>query len=182
MAKPILPICVKCNVSMFPKKNGATALLMAYNPPEPYEAYSADLLECPRCHYQVLSGYGGVNWHNFNTRRKVPNIEDQYVFPVYESSMTANKAKGLPPHTRYSTFIVHVIGGEILAVKNDMQSARKVVTDYLGEERLSRSTFTEEGHQYEGQYVTKLEYIIGQGSMGIIYHFRIVEMGHKNNE
>jgi len=82
MSQPILPICVRCNIEMRPDTNGVTALLMAYDPPQPYEAYDADLVKCPNCGLQVIVGCATqAFWMHFYDAP----TPDSKVFPVYEN-------------------------------------------------------------------------------------------------
>lgn len=84
MSTPTLPICVKCNLEMRPDKNGVTILLMAYTPPQPYEAYDADLVKCPKCGVQIIVGKAhNAFWMHFH-KEPTPDITQPDVFPVYE--------------------------------------------------------------------------------------------------
>lgn len=56
MSRPLHPICIKCECEYKPKKSGVYVELMAKW--GSYEVFMADLLECPRCGHQVISGYG----------------------------------------------------------------------------------------------------------------------------
>lgn len=83
MSQPTLPICVKCNLEMRPDTNGVTVLLMAYDPPQPYEAYGADLVKCPNCDMQVITGAAyNAFWMHFHDEPG-PDIAKEDVFPVY---------------------------------------------------------------------------------------------------
>ena len=85
MSQPILPICVKCNLEMRPDTNGVTVLLMAYDPPQPYEAYDADLVKCPNCDMQVVVGTAyNAFWRHLDGE-PTPDIAKENVFPVYEN-------------------------------------------------------------------------------------------------
>lgn len=60
------PVCVKCGIEMKRIKSGVVALTQFQNPPQPYQAFMADLFECPDCQNQVLSGYGDKPcWQHF---------------------------------------------------------------------------------------------------------------------
>lgn len=52
----MLPICVPCKVQMKVRKNGVDLELMAGS--NPYQIWSGDLYECPRCSVQIVSGFG----------------------------------------------------------------------------------------------------------------------------
>jgi len=56
------PVCVKCQCELRPKTNGV-GLLDMYNPsdkaePQPYQIWDADLWACPRCGYELITGFG----------------------------------------------------------------------------------------------------------------------------
>lgn len=50
------PVCVKCQVEMRCKESGVGCLDMANF--GPYKLWDSDLYECPKCGYQVLTGFG----------------------------------------------------------------------------------------------------------------------------
>jgi DNA-directed RNA polymerase subunit RPC12/RpoP len=52
------PVCVSCKTEFQLKKNGVVALETIGPVGDPYKIWSSDLWECPRCHSQILSGYG----------------------------------------------------------------------------------------------------------------------------
>ena len=52
------PACVKCQVEMKTAQTGAIVITTAYDPPQPYEAYNADVLICPKCGIEIVAGYG----------------------------------------------------------------------------------------------------------------------------
>lgn len=56
MSRPIHPICVKCKKEYRPKKNGVFVELMADF--GSYEIFHADLVECPKCGHQIITGFG----------------------------------------------------------------------------------------------------------------------------
>ena len=98
MSVPTLPICVKCNLKMKPDTNGVTVLLMAYDPPQPYEAYAADLVKCPNCGIQVIAGYAfNANWRNHNDEGPPPDVANEKVFPVYEKIGAVSEQIKTPP-------------------------------------------------------------------------------------
>ena len=50
------PVCAACQVEMHPEKNGVGVLDMAdYGP---VNLWDADLWECPKCGFQIVSGFG----------------------------------------------------------------------------------------------------------------------------
>ncbi len=53
----MLPVCVKCNLSMRPFKNGTAVEVMSVEI-GPYQLYSGDCYECPDCKTQVVVGFG----------------------------------------------------------------------------------------------------------------------------
>ena len=50
------PVCVTCQVEFRVKRNDIAAELMAAE--RSYQVWSADLWECPSCHFQIVSGFG----------------------------------------------------------------------------------------------------------------------------
>ena len=50
------PLCVKCQVEYWPAKNDIVVEEMASF--GSYKLWCADLWECPKCHHQIISGYG----------------------------------------------------------------------------------------------------------------------------
>ena len=62
------PVCAACQVEMHPERNGVGVLDMAdYGP---VNLWDADLWECPKCHFQIVSGFGDspVARHNEGDR------------------------------------------------------------------------------------------------------------------
>ena len=51
-------ICVNCEVEYKPDKNGVYLLEMAWQPPQPYKIWHADMLCCPDCLHQIVAGFG----------------------------------------------------------------------------------------------------------------------------
>ena len=54
----IRPVCAKCKVEYFVKKQGVYVVSMFSSPPLPYKIYHADLWECPGCGHQIIGGFG----------------------------------------------------------------------------------------------------------------------------
>jgi len=50
-------ICVKCEIELRPKKNGVF-LEETRHYDLPYKIWHADLLECPSCGFQIITGFG----------------------------------------------------------------------------------------------------------------------------
>ena len=52
-------VCVKCQTEYSSKLGeiGVIVVEMAHNPPVPYKAWGADLLKCPGCGAEVISGF-----------------------------------------------------------------------------------------------------------------------------
>ncbi len=51
------PSCVKCQVTLRSERIGAIAIFTAYDPPHPYEAYNCDIMKCPKCGVEIISGW-----------------------------------------------------------------------------------------------------------------------------
>lgn len=56
------PVCVKCQCELRPKENGV-GLLDMFRPsdetePQPYQIWDADLWSCPKCGYELITGFG----------------------------------------------------------------------------------------------------------------------------
>lgn len=61
------PVCVPCKQEFKVKKNGVIVQENLSPSGNPYKIWSADLWECPKCHTQILSGYGlSPMAHQFN--------------------------------------------------------------------------------------------------------------------
>jgi DNA-directed RNA polymerase subunit RPC12/RpoP len=52
------PICVQCQREMKMADMGVTVVYLYSQPPEPYQAYAADLYKCPECGAEVIVGTG----------------------------------------------------------------------------------------------------------------------------
>lgn len=170
MSKPIYPICVECNLSMHPHTNGVMMLLMAYSPPQPYEAYRGDLVECPKCGTQVISD-GSLSdniWRNGDTA-PAPDTDKDDVYPVWEH------VEDVPDTDSDIDFIVTIFngtGGGVLGSFLLFVDAVKCIADYMGEERLANATYEEE--RLDGHPRTyKNTYTIDQDGLGCIYTFYI---------
>lgn len=50
------PVCVKCQVEMRCRESGVGCLDMANF--GPYKIWDSDFYECPKCGYQILTGFG----------------------------------------------------------------------------------------------------------------------------
>lgn len=51
-------VCVNCQTRLRIKRNGILTVDMFQDPPEPYEAFTGDLWECPGCKAQIVAGFG----------------------------------------------------------------------------------------------------------------------------
>lgn len=52
------PVCVKCQREMRIDKCGVNVILMAYEPPQPFEIWRGDRWKCPKCGAEVVARYG----------------------------------------------------------------------------------------------------------------------------
>lgn len=170
MSKPIYPICVRCNLPMHPHINGVTILLMAYSPPQPYEAYSGDLVKCPKCGTQVISD-GSLShniWRNGDTE-PAPDTSKDNVYPVWEH------VKDVPDTGSDIDYIVTIKGGTGSGVLGSFLlfvDAVVCIAEYMGEERLAVATYEEE--RLDGSPLTyKNTYTTDQDGLGCIYTFYI---------
>lgn len=50
--------CAQCQRKMDVAQAGAAVVVMFDNPPRPYQLWQADILACPRCHVEIVAGYG----------------------------------------------------------------------------------------------------------------------------
>ena len=50
-------LCIVCSVEMRPEKNGVWVVETAGQPRKPYKVWSADLIRCPDCGIQVVTGF-----------------------------------------------------------------------------------------------------------------------------
>ena len=50
------PVCPPCQVEMRPERNGVG--LLDYADFGPYQLWDTDLWECPKCHHQIVIGFG----------------------------------------------------------------------------------------------------------------------------
>lgn len=50
-------VCLDCQVSYRIEKTGAFVLEMAYNPPQPYKLWQADVWRCPGCGRMTVAGF-----------------------------------------------------------------------------------------------------------------------------
>lgn len=59
------PVCVTCGVRMNRARSGVTVVVEEYlDPPEPYQAWSGDLFECPGCGARIVADFGSKpTWH-----------------------------------------------------------------------------------------------------------------------
>jgi hypothetical protein len=55
MPKPVGPICVPCGRESKCIGNGVVVIIMAQD--RPYEAYHADMYQCPFCKHIYISGF-----------------------------------------------------------------------------------------------------------------------------
>ena len=82
------PICVKCSKKTTRKKSGVTVVYMFSVPAQPYQAYQADLHECPECKQKIIAGQAMVPfWEHFYDETippYMPNVYDPNVYIVYE--------------------------------------------------------------------------------------------------
>jgi hypothetical protein len=51
-------VCVPCQRQYRAERNGVHAVEMMDNDTRPYKIWMADLLRCPGCEHQILSGFG----------------------------------------------------------------------------------------------------------------------------
>jgi len=57
MSKP-RPVCVKCKLEMRVDRTGVNVILMAYNPPRPYEVWRGDRWKSRKCGAEFVARYG----------------------------------------------------------------------------------------------------------------------------
>ena len=50
-------VCGKCSRTLKPEKNGITAVELLKDG-SPYKIWSADLLKCPICGFELITGFG----------------------------------------------------------------------------------------------------------------------------
>ena len=58
------PVCISCGREFRVKKIGVRAQENIGANGEPYKIWSADIWECPKCLYQIISGYGSKPMSN----------------------------------------------------------------------------------------------------------------------
>ena len=51
-------VCKKCEVELQPKQNDVRVIEYFMDPPEPYKLWCADLWACPKCGYEIVTGFG----------------------------------------------------------------------------------------------------------------------------
>ena len=56
MSKP-KPVCVECHKEMRVAHTGVYVILMAYDPPEPYEIWAGDQWQCSKCGAAFVARY-----------------------------------------------------------------------------------------------------------------------------
>lgn len=57
------PVCVKCEVDMYPEENGVLLVQTAGEERRPYKAWMADKWKCAKCGCEVLSGFSDREMH-----------------------------------------------------------------------------------------------------------------------
>ena len=69
-------ICAKCKRTLKPEKNGITAVELKEDG-SPYKRWSADLLKCPICGFELISGFGNSPIHHFekNCEKEIENAK-----------------------------------------------------------------------------------------------------------
>ena len=51
------PVCVRCEIEFRVRRVGVAVIEMAYEPPIPYRITQADLLRCPQCGQEIVTGF-----------------------------------------------------------------------------------------------------------------------------
>lgn len=82
----IHPVCVGCKVAYRPLRNGVYLIEMAWTPPTPANIIAADLLECPGCQHQIVSGFAkqGKEHYEEGFKHMLNAIPADKKIPVYE--------------------------------------------------------------------------------------------------
>ncbi len=86
MARP-RPVCCECSFEMYPDINGVYVVLMAWDPPQPYEIWCADQWKCRKCGNTFITGFSdrGVQHHEEHFPMLLEHIrQDRDRHPVYE--------------------------------------------------------------------------------------------------
>lgn len=71
MARP-KTVCCKCSFEMVPDINGVYVVLMAWDPPQPYEIWCGDQWKCRKCGNTIVTGYAQRGIQHFE--EKFPNL------------------------------------------------------------------------------------------------------------
>ena len=56
MSKP-RPVCITCQKEMRVETSGVHVVLMAWDPPAPYEVWQGDEWKCPKCGAAFVTGF-----------------------------------------------------------------------------------------------------------------------------
>jgi hypothetical protein len=52
------PVCAKCECEFIPKQNDVRVVEYFLDPPQPYKLWCADLWACPKCGFEIVTGFG----------------------------------------------------------------------------------------------------------------------------
>ncbi len=86
MARP-RHICGTCKKEMSPLVSGVYVVLMAWDPPKPYEIWHADSWICKHCGHTFVTGFAdrGKQHHEANFDELLKSImSTRHKYPVYE--------------------------------------------------------------------------------------------------
>ena len=108
-------VCVKCQTEYSSKLGeiGVIVVEMAHNPPVPYRVWGADLLSCPGCGAEVVSG--------FSDR---PIARDKAAAVLLANTLRIGKARIVYDHERPVMFFTQ----EATPTPADYAAARAIIT------------------------------------------------------
>ncbi|MHA2064300.1 MAG: hypothetical protein ACXABY_07965 [Candidatus Thorarchaeota archaeon] len=94
--------CAKCHLALYPKKNGAYLVVMAYHPPRPYKIYTCDIWACTRCHMEVAAGFSKTCIEHYEDEfaeswRLIKNKPYNIIIYQYENIEDAERYGDNPP-------------------------------------------------------------------------------------
>ena len=93
-------LCVKCNVELQVKTNDVAVIRILTNPPTPWQVWNADLLACPKCGVEIVTGFGRgpfAEWGEMGDfPRALEQAQGRLHIRSYESMADADRLRDKP--------------------------------------------------------------------------------------
>lgn len=96
-------LCVKCQAAMQPKKTGVTVIETSGTPPKALRLWSADLVACPICGFELVTHYSTepiVERHEAAFGKTLMAVTKEKRYVMYSPEILAQRVSHETKHLR----------------------------------------------------------------------------------